>query len=259
MFKEERLQRIVEELVNKNSVSCTDLAERYGVSVSTIRTDLADLESKGLITRTHGGAMITNRSLLFTPQLIEPPLGERLTINIEEKSAIGRAAAALVEEGDTIMIDGGTTTPFVYRNLANISDLTIVSSSAIFAAEMHIFKTANIYLSGGYVRKESFSLVGEVAESTVSRFRANKAILGIDGISIEQGLTTFNFLEAGVKKQMIAANQKLIIVADHSKIGKVCLVPVAPIEKVSYLVTDSNAPKHIIKAIEEKGIKVIVA
>jgi len=259
MFKEERFQEIVEELIAQDSVKVTDLANKFNVSISTIRTDLTTLEQKGFLRRTHGGAILANKVTFQKPQLIEPTLGERSAINMAEKAAIGKAAANLVSEGDTIMIDGGTTTPFVYRNLLNLNNLTIVSSSAALISELSTLKKANIYILGGFLRRETASFVGEITEIAIGCIRANMAILGIDGISLEEGLTTINFLEGGVKKQMIAASQKLIIVADYSKIGKVCLVPVAPIEKVSVIVTDENAPSHIIDAIKEKGIEAIIA
>lgn len=157
------------------------------------------------------------------------------------------------------MIDGGTTTPYVHRNLTQIKNLTIVSNSAALAAELSLFQYANIYLTGGFLRRTSLSLVGEVAENTVERFRANKAILGIDGISVARGLTTINFLEAGVKKKMLSSCEQLIIVADYSKIEKVCLVPVTNLEEVSILVTDSKAPKELIDRFIDVGIEVIVA
>lgn len=116
-----------------------------------------------------------------------------------------------------------------------------------------------IFLTGGYLRAESLSLVGEVAENMLRGFRASKAILGIDGISLEHGLTTVNFLEAGVKKRMIEASQELIIVADHTKFDRVGLIPVAPVERASKIITDSGASPEVIASLRDRGVEVIVA
>ena len=117
----------------------------------------------------------------------------------------------------------------------------------------------DIFLTGGYLRGTTLSLVGDVAENTLRGFRASKAILGIDGISLEHGLTTINFLEAGVKRRMIEASQQLIIVADHTKFGKVCFMPVAPVERAAKIITDAGVSPEFVQQLRERGVEVIIA
>jgi DeoR/GlpR family transcriptional regulator of sugar metabolism len=261
MLREERLARITQQLLKDREVLCTRLADVFGLNVATVRLDLAELERRGLAKRVYGGAVLADPDQAqYLISAVEPQLAERFKLRGAEKEAIGRAAVALVSDGETIMIDGGTTTYQVCRNLAGKRDLTIVSCALHnLWQELVTRSNLHIFLTGGYLRAPSFSLVGEVAEATLRGFRATRAILGIDGISIEHGLTTHNFMEASVKKRMIEACQELIIVADHTKLGKVGLIPVAPIERMRVLVTDSGAPMDYVTNLRAHGVEVILA
>jgi DeoR family transcriptional regulator, fructose operon transcriptional repressor len=256
MLREERLWRIAQELMQERKVLCNDLAAEFELTLASIRMDLAELEQRGIAKRVYGGAVLAESSNIAK----EPRFGERFDLQRAAKEAIGLATAALISDGETIMIDGGTTTVQVIRNLADKQKLTIISAALNdLWKELAPKPNLQIFLTGGFLRAESFSLVGEVAENTLHGFRASKAILGIDGVSIQNGLTTINFMEAGVKKHMIEASQELIIVADHTKLGKVCLIPVAPVDRATKIVTDAGASPEFVSELERRGVQVIIA
>jgi DeoR/GlpR family transcriptional regulator of sugar metabolism len=209
MLREERLWRVTQQLMQERKVLCSELAEQFGLSEASIRLDLAELERRGLAKRVYGGAVLPDSGQFqYASSFYEPRFAERIDVQRAEKEAIGRAAAALVNNGETIMIDGGTTTFQVCYNLGDKENMTIISCVLnTLWQELAMKANLQIFLTGGYLRAESLSLVGEVAENMLRGFRASKAILGIDGISLEHGLTTVNFLEAGVKKRMIEASR----------------------------------------------------
>lgn len=256
MLREERLQRISEQLVRERKVLCNELAGQFGLTPASIRLDLHELEQRGLATRVYGGAVLATAGQAMQEQRI----AERLDLQRAAKEAIGQAAAALIADTETIMIDGGTTTIEVCRHLHDKHNLTVISC-ALHSLWQELASRSNlqVFITGGYLRPESSSLVGEAAENTLCSLRASKAILGIDGISLESGLTTFNFLEAGVKKRMIETSQKLVIVADHTKFGRVCPLPVAPVERASVIVTDAGISQDWVMALQERGVTIIVA
>jgi DeoR/GlpR family transcriptional regulator of sugar metabolism len=269
MLREERLWHVTQKLKRDRVVVSSQLAEEFGLTAATVRSDLAELERRGIARRSHGGAVLMGANQVpqigvtqspETLYLDEPRLVERFGVQHAEKEAIGRAAAALVADGETIMIDGGTTTYEVIRVLGNKRNLTVISNVLNnLWQELSGKADLQIFLTGGFLRAQSLSLVGEVAEIALHGFRANKAILGIDGISIEHGFTTLNFLEASVKKHMIEASQELIIVADHTKFGKVGLIPVAQVDGECTIVTDWRAPVGYVTALKEHGVRVIMA
>lgn len=256
MLREERLLRISERLVREGRVLCSELADQFGLTPASIRLDLRELEQRGLATRVYGGAVLATAG----QSLQEQRIAERRDLQRAAKETIGKAAAALVRDRETIMIDGGTTTIEVCRHLADKHNLTVISC-ALHTLWQELVSKPNlqVFITGGYLRPESLSLVGEAAENTLRSFRANKAILGIDGISLESGLTTFNFLEAGVKKRMIENSRELVIVADHTKFGRVCPLPVAPVERATVIVTDAGISQDWVTALRERGVTIIVA
>lgn len=261
MLKDERLWRISQILMQEQRVLSSQLAEQFSLNIATIRMDLEELEQRGVARRVYGGAVLASPSQAPVDVAIdESPFIERVNKHLAEKVAIGKAAAALINDRETIMIDGGSTTYQVIRNLADKHSLTIISCMAHSLWQELIAKSnLQIFLTGGYLRPESLSLVGDFSENMIRNFRASKAILGIDAVSLENGFTALNFLEANIKKRMIEGSQELIFVADHTKFGKVSPIPIAPIERASKVVTDCHASPQFIEALREKGVEVIVA
>jgi len=258
MFREERLQLILRRLLAEKRVYVADLAEGFRLSRSTIRKDLAELESRGVLVRTYRGAMLPEQS--HATRIGGAPARKlREQSQRAEKTAIGWAAADLVTDGDTIMIDGGSTTSHVVRNLVSKRGLTIITNAASLLSDLLAIEDAEVYATGGLLRRDGMTFVGEIADDMVMRFHTHKAILGMDGVSIRCGLTGTHPTMAFGKRRMINASEQLIVVCDHTKLEKVSLVPIAALEAMDYLVTDSNADPDIVDAIRERGPEVIVA
>ena len=258
LFREERLQLIVDMVRTHRKVLVNELAEEFKVSPSSIRIDLSELESRGLLKRTHGGAIMTTK---FQGQMIaqKSSLELRQAAQQAEKMAIGRAAADLIEDGETLMIDGGSTTLHVARHLIDRRGLTIVTNAVSFLSHLTAIPDGRIYVAGGLLDPRFETLVGDITVDRLERFRTAKAILGIDGISVDAGLSVTDLAVAASKQKMMELSDQIIIVCDHAKLNQVCLIPIAPLEDVDYLVTDSNVSAETIAAIEACGPKVIVA
>lgn len=260
-FREERLTMIYNTIKENQKVFVSDLAEKYNISESSVRLDLAELESRNLIQRTHGGAILKNE--LSKNVIIDlDTINERTTHLQEEKEAIGKKTASLVEDGDTIMIDGGSTTKLVAKYLTDRKNLTVITNSIILIPDFLYNPNINLYLLGGLAQQDHAVCVGYMTDEFVTRFHPQKTIMGIDGISLEKGLTAANPSVPAVltvKRKMIENADQLIIVSDHSKFDRICLMPVAPIDAMDILVTDAGAPKDVIAKIEEKGPRVIIA
>jgi len=258
LFREERLQLILERLLADGKVFVADLAERFGMSSSTIRNDLTKLQSRGLLVRTYGGAVLPDQ---VNTQLVvrKSALQLRTETYRAEKEAIGRAAADLVADGDTIMIDGGSTTHHVVRHLLDKRGLTVVTNATSLLPDLLAISDANICLTGGLLHRGFETLLGEASIDVLERFRATKAILGIDGVSLHGGLTATNNAVAIAKQKMVAASEQVIVVCDHTKFDQVCLIPIARFEAIDYLVTDSGAPADVVEAIRARGPTVILA
>jgi DeoR/GlpR family transcriptional regulator of sugar metabolism len=257
-FRQERLQRITEQVLAEHTVYVKDLARRYGVSESSIRLDLGELEARGVLERTHGGAILARR-LDGRPLAIRAPLETRRQLLAAEKEAIGRAAAALVADGDTLFIDGGSTTWQVARCLGERRGLTVITNSLSLIPELLAIPDARIYVTGGLVDREFATLLGELAAETVGRFRVAKAILGIDGITADQGLSVTDLDVAAAKRRMMASAEQTIVVADHSKLNRVSLYAVAPVAAAAVLVTDAGAPPEILESLAALGPRVVPA
>jgi len=257
MFREERLQQIGERLLTGKKVYVGELAAAFGVSASSIRNDLAELAARGLLTRTHGGAIAADQ--LAGPQVSQKPFELRKEANQAEKEAIGRAAAALVADGDTLMMDGGSTTLYVARHLAGKRGLTIVTNAVSLLPDLMALPDAQVYVTGGLLDRKLETLLGEIALDALARFRTARAILGMDGVSLAAGLSVVNPAVAAAKRKMIEASDQVIVVCDHTKLDRVCLVPLAPLNEMYYLVTDRGAPPALVEAIRALGPQVIVA
>ena len=259
MFREERMNQLLVHLEQEGQLRVANAAALFGVSESTIRLDLQELEERGLVQRTHGGAILTSVARSGTMKYLAQGVEARLIEHREAKKAIGQLAASLIQDGETIMIDGGSTARYVAFYLRYKKRLTIVTHIVdIYPDLIGMEGDFRVVLTGGELDQSEMILVGEEAPLIVSHYRASKAILGIDGISISLGLTTQD-VHAPLKKAMMAYSDQVIIVADSSKLGQVSLVPVAMLDEFDYLVTDDGADPHMVKEIEALGVKVLIA
>lgn len=249
----ERRNRIREMVRAQGAVKVSALSQLFEVSEITIRRDLEHLGRDGALERTHGGAVLSQRMRR------EPPYTYKDQLQRAEKQAIGRAAATLVEDGDTLLINSGSTTLQVMRHLAGRHDVRVVTSNmaAPFAVEDSGFE---VILVGGTFRPQSNSLVGPLATQSLRQVYGSKVFLGVDGVSLKYGLTTPTLAEAEVARTMIEQTRgPVIVVADYTKLGVVADFVTASLDQVGILVMDSGFDDAYREGLEESGIEIIIA
>ncbi|HEY3128569.1 MAG TPA: DeoR/GlpR family DNA-binding transcription regulator [Acidobacteriota bacterium] len=232
MFADERRQRILSILEADNRVEVEDLSRRLGVSSDTIRRDLRQLDARQLLHRTHGGAI----------KHLAPSLSYEVRQELSSlaKQSIGRLAATLVEEGDAIIIGSGTTAYALARSLT-VHRATVITNSLDAALVLSSRPGITLQVLGGRWNPSLHELVGEEAVRAVLRYRVGKVFLGVNGLSVQHGLTCSDAEEALLFQAMIASSQEVIVLADFSKLGEVGFAWVAPLKAIHYLVTDCNA------------------
>jgi len=253
MASEQRYQRILEFIAQKPSVSVADLAANLGVSDMTIRRDLTSLEGLGLVLRIHGGAVSARR------RSYEPPFLTRSTAYSDEKARIGRAAAALVNTGDSIAIDCGTTALEVAKALAGARDITVVTPSFQAAQALCDNPGIRLILTGGILRPGELSLVGDLAVKAFGELFVDKLFLGAAALDAKMGLSEYNYEDSLVKRAMVESAKEVILVIDSSKFGQVAFSRIAPIGRVSRIVTDPGVSREALEALSGLGISVVVA
>ena len=250
LLNEERRRAIVEVLQRDGRVLVTELARKFKTSQVTIRKDLEILHTHGQIHRTHGGALPAREGALQ-----DPTLREKQKLHHNEKLRIAAAAARLVSEGQVIILDSGTTTTEIARALRFFKNLTIVTNAVNIAAELAT-SSVEVILTGGTIRKNSFSLVGPIAEEALHRLHADLLFLGVDGFDVLYGLSTPNLLEAKVNRMMVEVARRTVAVCDSSKFGRRSLSLIVPPRAVHQVITDSGIPKSDLRILKKAGIKV---
>jgi DeoR/GlpR family transcriptional regulator of sugar metabolism len=251
MKTHQRRTAILSRLAESGEVTIGELATTLGVSEMTIRRDLELLELEGLARRVRSGAIST------VSRSHEPPFAVRATKSTEEKRAIGRAAAGLLEDGDTAILDVGTTTLELARNLHRRRRLTVVTSSILIAAELGNSTDIRVIVTGGTLRPGELSLVGPAAEEPFTELNCDVAFIGVAGVDAERGLTEYNLDDARIKRAAIGAARRCIVLADRTKLGQVALARVAPLGAVDTLVTDARPDHPTVVAATNMGIAVI--
>lgn len=262
LFQEERLRIIYEEIKKSKKITVNEIATDFSISKTTARNDLVELENRGLITKTHGGAILKEENDEASHLILKdaPSIHQRKGALLEEKRAIGELAASLIEDGDTLMIDGGTTTPFVIDYLKNKKNLTIITNSYTLVPELTTLENSVVYLAGGLVYDKHCVVVGDFSNDFIAQFTPNKLLLGIDGVNARRGLSVADSqvpAVAAIKRKMIHACETVILLSDYSKIGKECLLTVAPIHEIDYLITNSTANKEEIEDIKNIGVSIL--
>ncbi len=233
-------------------VKVAELAEELGVADMTIRRDLEALERQGLVERIHGGAIVNDRVGL------EPLYEQKSALRQAEKRAIGRLAATLIKEGDTVFVNSGSTTVQFIEHL-DVAGVKIITNNPLVPIHARSEKL-EIHLTGGELRRESLTLVGDTAQRAVRRVFANKAVIGVDGFSIRHGLTNPTQAEAWLNRLMIKMTHgEVILVADSSKVGKVANFLTAPISAVATIVTDEGMDARFVEEFQRMGIRVLLA
>jgi DeoR family transcriptional regulator of aga operon len=253
MLNEERRRAILDMMQHDGRVLVADLAQQFQTSQVTIRKDLEILHVRGLVHRTHGGALPTRQGALE-----DPTLREKEKLYRKEKRSIATAAARLVAEGQVVILDSGTTTTEIARALRNFKNLTIVTNAVNIAAEL-ANSSLEIILTGGTVRKNSFSLVGPIAEETLRRLSADILFLGVDGFDVQYGLSTPNLQEAKVNRVMVEIAKRTVATCDSSKFGRRSLSLIVEPSALHHVITDHGIRKADMKALKRAGIEVTLA
>jgi DeoR family fructose operon transcriptional repressor len=252
MLPSQRHDEILNLLNQMEKVRITDLQQRLQVTDMTIRRDLDYLEKRGLLERIRGGA--AKIQLISTENFFS----QKSTKMKSEKHAIGKRASELVEENDTIFMNSGSTVLQAAIELKGMTVKIITNNPMLTIADLG--PKASLVLLGGEFRKESHSVVGDAAMNMLDQIYATKCFIGVDGLSMRYGLTNANYAEAGVNRKMVNQTRgKVIVVADHSKIGKVGTFLTCPIEKIDILITSKGLSREYYEQLTNKGIKVLIS
>jgi DeoR family transcriptional regulator, aga operon transcriptional repressor len=249
MLIEERRQYIVGLARKHGRVLVEELSESLGISRITIRKDLDHLQNQGLLHRTHGGALLPGDGALS-----DPSLQEKQGRHSKEKLRIAAAAANLVQEGQCILLDSGTTTTAIAKALKRFSHLTIITNAVNVAGELSS-TDFEVLLTGGSLRKNSFSLVGPLAEDMLHEMHADILFLGVDGFDLEVGLTTPNVMESRVNRAMVKASSLVVAVCDSTKFNRRSLSKIVDATAIHHVITDSALPSETADALRSAGIK----
>lgn len=247
-----RREGILDLLRERGRVNVAELAAMYDISEVTIRSDLTEMEQAGSLRRVHGGAVSTKRAYY------EMSLSDRMDINKDEKVRIAKACAALIKDGDTLMIDSGTTTRYLARELSERGNLTVVTNALLVAQEFVYNRSVNVILLGGNLDLQYQYTYGNDAITQLQKYRADKTIIATDGVGADHGLTSYHHHELDVSRLMIERSNEVVVVSDHSKIGKEGFSNITGISSIDVLVTnrhDANSAE--LDALREKGITVI--
>lgn len=253
MFAEERRSLLLQMLNEKRSISVVDAATQFEVTEETIRRDLKLMESGGLLLRTHGGAILPDDSR------IEPSLEVRQGINSDGKDRIGKRAAELVKEGDTIILDASTSALSVAKAIRGMKNITVITNAVKVILELSGNPDIVLISTGGILRRKSMSYVGRAAENTLSSFQADRTFMSCKGFTPQRGFTDSSEQESDIRKQMIHRSQQVVYLCDHTKMERVGFVSTATLADVDMLITDKPLQSSWEKEIEASGMKLVVA
>lgn len=248
-----RHESIIKLIKENGSATIPELIEMTKVSGVTIRKDLKFLEDKNLLFCTRGGASLTN------PYANDRPIIEKALINPDKKQKVAKAALQLINENDSIMIGSGTTVFELAKILQPTRALTVITPAIKVTLELNDKSNIEVLQLGGLVRPNSTSVAGVHAEHILDNISCGMLFLGVDGIDVDFGFSISNLAEAGLNQKMIKAAQSVVILADSTKFGKRGIGKICDIGDVQYVITDDDAPPSLIKQLEKKGVKVVVA
>lgn len=249
----ERQQQILRFLERHQRVSVVEICKQFSISEATARRDLEFLAGQGKLQRVHGGAILVKRTLPGFPLL------ERETEQLDEKTRIGRVAANLIADNETVFLGSGTTVLEVARNLRHRRNLTVITNSLpvlnILAGNAEI----TVVALGGMLRNADLSLIGHMTEQATTEVRTDKVFMSVYGVSLEQGWTNDYLPETITDRAILKIGREIIIVADYTKVNRVSTVFLAPLNSIHKLVTDDKTPDDFVAGLTQRGIRVIRA
>lgn len=251
---DERRQLIRAQVQAQGRVTVEELAERFGISVVTIRSDLNALAATGALLRTHGGALAQRDTE-------EVPIGVKQKLRHEQKVRIATEAAKLIRDGETILLDSGSTTEEIAKQIRGLrlQSLNVITNALNIAVLLATVPNVNVIMPGGLLRQNSYSLSGPQAVTALQSLYADRLFLGVDSLDPDIGLMTPHLLEAQLNAQMMKIARHIVAVADASKLMKRNLSVIAPIEQLDLLITDSEADATIVSELRRRGVEVVLA
>ena len=249
----ERHKQILSMLIKQGRLSVVEIVRQFSISEATARRDLGSLASQGKVQRVHGGVIAIEQA---PPEM---PILERATEQAEEKARIGRVAAELIADKETVFIGSGTTALEVARNLRNRKGLTVITNSLAVLNMLAGNREMTVIALGGMLRDSELSFIGHITEQALAEVRADKVIMGTRGVSLKHGLTNDYLQETLTDRAILQTGREVIIVADHTKVNRVATALLAPLKSIHTLVTDSKADKKFVQVLKKLKIQVIVA
>jgi len=252
LYLEERRQEILRQIEQAGRASVTELSQALGVSEVTIRADLQALADRKLLIRTHGGAIPADH------RLHELALAMRRQRQVQEKSRIGQAAAALIANGDAIFLDSSSTALAIVQHLKNHRHLTVITNSLEVIADLQDAPGVAVVMPGGTLQRETASLVGTDGLAMLRKFNIQTGFFGAHGLNLPEGLTDVSPDEAEVKREMVAICRQTIALLDATKWGRVGLASFARPKQISTIITDADAPPNLVQQVRRAGIELIL-
>lgn len=250
-LKAERHNRIRKIVEQTGRVTVAELSQQFEVSEATIRRDLEELDGRGWIQRTHGGAVRIERAAK------EPPMLQRISEGQSEKQRIGQAAAKLIQESETVFLGSGTTVLEIARYLPYDMRLTVITNSLPVVNELTARPNIELIVIGGMLRHTELSMVGHIAENAVREFRADKVFMGMRAIDARQGFTNDYLPETMTDRAILSIAPNIIVVADHRKFGRVSSVLVGPVTVANLIITDQGISPECLQELQDLGIEVL--
>lgn len=249
----ERQKQILSLLTRQGRLSVAEIVEQFSISEATARRDLESLAARGKAQRVHGGAITVEQA---PPEL---PILDREKEQTDEKARIGRAAAGLVADKETVFLGSGTSVLEVARNLRDRKQLTVITNSLPVLNMLAGLKEITVISLGGMLRDSELSFIGHITEQALTEVRVDKVFMGTRGVSLEHGLTNDYLQETLTDRAILKIGREVVIVADYSKVNRVSTVLLAPLEAISTFVTDDQADKKFLQTMKKQGINIIVS
>jgi len=251
LSQQERMQEVLRMLESRDSVHVAELSKAFAVSEVTVRSDLSQLARHGLVARVRGGVRALERG--------QSELGFdfRLRLEVERKRAIAKAAAAMVDEGEAVALDSSTTAYYLALELRTKNELVVVTNGLLIAAALSDAPGISVLVTGGMLRLQAMSLVGDLGAEALRTTRISKGFLGARGLSLEAGLMDLNPDEVRIKREMAGVCERVVCIADGTKWYRTALLPFVATEQVDVIVTDTSAPAEEVKAWEARGARIV--
>jgi len=255
MLIEERLEELLKVVNEKRSLTVTEACKIFNLSRDTVRRDFIRLSQMGLVMRSHGGIISTKNTIYEYASKVDSALLQHM----DKKQAIARRAMTLIGEGDSIILDGGTTTYQIAKLLGSFSSLTVLTYGLNIAFELAKYEKISTIVFGGILSHQAMAILGPDAIAMIHNYHADKLFLAANAVTLEKGLMTPNRLQADVKRELIKIANELIVVVDSSKVNKTALFAFCSLNDVSTFIIDKEADPQFTRQLEDRGVKVLLA